>query len=71
MIKFEFSGPRTPQQNGKVERKFRTFYGRIRATLNNSGLEESVRSGLWAECARTIAFLADIISIKTKDNCPY
>jgi hypothetical protein len=27
-VKFEFSGPRTPQRNGKVERKFQTFYGR-------------------------------------------
>jgi hypothetical protein len=26
-IKFEFSGPRTPQRNGKVERKFQTFLG--------------------------------------------
>jgi hypothetical protein len=28
-IKFEFSGPRTPQRNGKVEQKFQTLYGRI------------------------------------------
>jgi transposase InsO family protein len=28
-IKFEFSRPRSPQRNGKVERKFQTFYGRI------------------------------------------
>ena len=25
LIKFEFSGPRTPQHNGKVERKFQTL----------------------------------------------
>jgi hypothetical protein len=25
-VKFEFSGPRTPQRNGKVERKFQTFH---------------------------------------------
>jgi transposase InsO family protein len=25
-IKFEFSGPRTPQRNGKVERKFKAIY---------------------------------------------
>ena len=53
-IKFEFSGPRTPQQNGKVERKFQTFYGRIRAMLNHAGFENGKRSGIWAECARTI-----------------
>jgi hypothetical protein len=28
-VKFEFPGPRTPQRNGKVERKFQTFYVRI------------------------------------------
>jgi hypothetical protein len=28
-VKFEFSGPRTPQRNGKVERKFQNFFGRI------------------------------------------
>jgi hypothetical protein len=26
-IKFEFWCPRTPQRNGKVERKFQTLYG--------------------------------------------
>jgi hypothetical protein len=25
-IKLEFSGPRTPQRNGKMERTFQTFY---------------------------------------------
>jgi hypothetical protein len=28
-VKFEFSGPRAPQRNGKVERNFQTFHGRI------------------------------------------
>jgi hypothetical protein len=28
-VKFEFSGPSTPQRNGKVERKFQTLYGRF------------------------------------------
>jgi transposase InsO family protein len=42
-IKFEFSGPITPQRNGKVERKFQTLYGRIRAMLNGAGLEGELR----------------------------
>ena len=45
-IKFEFSGPRTPQRNGKVERKFQTFFGRIRAMLNSAGLKVHLRSGV-------------------------
>ena len=70
-IKFEFSGPRTPQRNGKVERKFQTFYGRIRASLNGAGLKDDLRSGVWAECARTVTFLHNITSLKTKEVCPY
>jgi hypothetical protein len=70
-IKFEFSGPRTPQQNGKVERKFQTFYGRIRAILNHAGFENGKRSGIWAECARTVTFLSNITANKTKKKCPY
>jgi hypothetical protein len=42
-IKFEFSGPRTPQRNGKVKRKFQTLYRRIQAMLNGAGLEGELR----------------------------
>ena len=70
-IIFEFSGPRTPQRNGKVERKFQTFYGRIRATLNCAGLKDRVRHGVWAECANTVTFLSNITALKSKDVCPY
>ena len=70
-INFEFSGPRTPQRNGKVERKFQTFFGRIRAMLNSAGLKDHLRSGVWAECAMTVTFLSNITSIKNRDICPY
>ena len=70
-IKFEFSGPRTPQRNGKVERKFQTFFGRIRAMLNSAGLKDNLRSGVWAECAMTVTFLSNITSIKNQEICPY
>jgi hypothetical protein len=56
LITFEFSGPRTPQRNGKVERKFQTLYGRICAMLDDAGLEDDVRSGVWSECANTVTF---------------
>jgi hypothetical protein len=58
LIKFEFSGPRTPQGNSKVERKFQTLYGHIRAMLNEAGLENDVRSGVWSESANTVTFLS-------------
>jgi hypothetical protein len=34
--KFEFTAPDSPQQNGKIERKFATLYGRVRAILNGA-----------------------------------
>jgi hypothetical protein len=35
-VKFEFSCPQTPQRNGKVKRKFQTFFGRIRAMISSA-----------------------------------
>ena len=32
-ITFEYTAPGTPQQNGRLERKFATLYGRVRAML--------------------------------------
>ena len=40
-------------RNEKVERKFQTQYGRIRAMMNDLGIEGEFRNGLWAECAAT------------------
>jgi hypothetical protein len=48
-VKFEYSGPCTPQRNGKVERKFQTIYGRIRKIMNYSEIAGEFRYGLWAE----------------------
>jgi hypothetical protein len=48
-VKFEYSGPRTPQRNGKVERKFQTLYGRIRSIMNDSEIDGEFRDELWAE----------------------
>jgi hypothetical protein len=42
-INFEFPGPRTPERNGKVERKFQTLYGRIRAILKGASLKGELR----------------------------
>jgi hypothetical protein len=70
-VKFEFSGPRTPQRNGMVKRKVQTFFERIRAMLNSAGVKDQLRSGFWAECAMTLTFLSNITSIKNKEVCPY
>jgi hypothetical protein len=54
-----------------VERKFQTFFGRIRAMLNSAGVKDQLISGVWAECAMTVTFLLNVTSIKNKEVCPY
>ena len=69
-IAFEYAGPRTPQRNGKVERKFQTLYGRIRAMLNGAGLQEGIRSRIWAECASTAKFYSIILETRVTEKSP-
>ena len=65
-IKFEFTAPNTPQQNGKVERKFSTLYGTVRATLNDANLKGEMRNRLWAECANHCMNQENIGAIERK-----
>jgi hypothetical protein len=51
--------------------EFPTQWWMIRVTLKNGGLEDSVRTGEWSDCARTTTLLSNIISIKGKDKCSY
>ena len=66
-IHFEFTAPDTPQQNGKIERKFATLYGRVRSMLNEARLPSQLRKGLWAEAARTASMISNIL---VTDNNP-
>ena len=51
-VQFEYTPPGTPQRNGRIERKFATFYGRICSFLATAGIQEdTMKYGLWAECA--------------------
>jgi hypothetical protein len=70
-IKFEFLGPRTPQRNRKVERKFQILYERIRAMLNGAGLEGELRDKIWAECVMNVTYLSNIISTKSSFKSPF
>ena len=60
-VKFEFTAPYTPQQNGEIQRKSATLYGRIRAMLNWARLTPYLRKKLWAQCANTATKLENII----------
>jgi hypothetical protein len=69
-LKLEFSGPRTPQRNGKVEGKFQTLYGRIGAMFNNLGIDEEIRNGLWAECTSTASCYETELSTEDTKQSP-
>jgi hypothetical protein len=60
-IQFEYTAPGTPQLNGRVERKFATLYGRVRAMLNGAHLTTDLRHGLWTEAARTATDLENTL----------
>jgi len=70
-IKFEYSGPKTPQRNGRVERKFQTLFGRVRSMLNGAGLKDEVRTGIWAECASTATHYSNILVTRGSSASPY
>jgi hypothetical protein len=70
-IELEFTAPGTPQQNGVVERKFATLFGRARSMLNNAGMNGKMREGLWAEAANTATLLENIVVHPGETKCPY
>jgi transposase InsO family protein len=60
-IKFEFTAPGTPQQNGNMERAFATLFGKKRSRLNLARITFPLRKGLWANCANLLVQLKNII----------
>ena len=70
-IQFKYSGPRTPQRNGRVERKLQTLFGRVRAMLNGAGLKDGVRTGVWAECTQMATHYANILVTQGRSVLPH
>ncbi len=70
-IQFEWTAPGTPQQNGRVERKFATLYGRLRAMMKAVKLPTKIRQGVWAEAARTATLLENLFCTPLKDVPAY
>jgi hypothetical protein len=60
-IKFEFTAPGTPQQNGKVERAFATLFGKTRSMLNAARINIPLRKELWPNCAKLSVQLENVI----------
>jgi hypothetical protein len=70
-IKFEFSVPRTPQRNGKFKRKLQKLYGSVISKLNDAGMKEEMKQGIWAECASTATFYANILVNRDSEKSPH
>lgn len=63
-----FSAPRTPQQNGVVERKNRTLEDMARTMLIASGLPRN----FWAEAVNTACYVINRVMIRSITNkTPY
>jgi hypothetical protein len=60
-VTFEFTAPNTPQQNGRVERKFATLYGKVRSILNRAKVPLWLRNKLWAYAAQHATKLENIL----------
>ena len=69
-IKFEYTAVNIPQQNGRVEQKLQTLYGRLRATLLGCGIEMPIRNRLWPECANTLTDMDNIL-VKPGETTDY
>ena len=70
-IQFEFTGPNTPQYNGKVERRFATIYGRVRAILNEAKVTTNIRSKLWAEACNHATNIENLLIYTSNGKSAY
>jgi hypothetical protein len=66
-VEVEFTSPNTLEQNGQVESCFAKLWRRVRAMLNNSGVEKDFRNELWAECGSTATKLSNLI-VRTNER---
>ena len=60
-IKFEYTAPGTPPQNGAVERAFVTLIGRGRAMMNHARFTTKKRQEMWCEAAQTATMLDNVL----------
>ena len=61
------TAPYTPEQNGAAERLNRTLMERMRAMLEDSGLEKE----LWAEAALTACYIRNRSPVSGRDRTPW
>ena len=66
-VDFQYTAAGTPQQNGRVEQKIATLYGKVRLTLNLARITNGLRCKLWAKCASHVSDIKNII-VKKADK---
>ncbi len=63
-LQFKYTARKTPQQNGRVERKSATLFERVHAMLNTAGYvgeKMNLRHGLWAEAVAVATKVENIL----------
>jgi Reverse transcriptase (RNA-dependent DNA polymerase) len=70
-IHFEYTGPGTPQYNGRVERMFASLYGRVRTMLNAAQLVKFICEGVWAEAAKRATDIENMLVTPNKPVAVY
>ena len=70
-IKFEFTASRTPQQNGRCERKIALLTARSRAMLNAAHLEGKLRSYVASEAITTANDIENILLSRQQEDPAY
>ena len=68
---FQFTAPHTPEHNGRVERKYATLFGKVRAMLNEALLPPYLRNLLWARAASCASKIENIIVNQETDKSPH
>jgi Reverse transcriptase (RNA-dependent DNA polymerase) len=69
-IEFEFTARDSPQFNGRIERKFATLTGRVRAMLNAAKLTQELRNQLWCEAASTATDIENLLVKRNQEESP-
>ena len=67
-IEFEFTARDSPQFNGKIEQKFATLLGRVRAMMNAAKLTQELRNLLWCEAAATATDIENLLIPRDGDD---
>jgi hypothetical protein len=70
-IHFEFIVPGTPQQNGKVERKFATLYFLVRSNPNHAKVTKKIRKIMWVKAAHGLTIVYNSTIQQDKAAPPY